>query len=96
MIDIKGDLPNLLLSFPTFDAAAVEPWIDGTVRPGDARSRERIAHDLALERKTALESWGIGEGELRQHHDGHCVRLTRSASVCRRPTHHTPALPSAR
>src|ERR1700748_2398934 len=26
-IDVKGDLPNLLLSFPDFEPAAHEPWV---------------------------------------------------------------------
>jgi hypothetical protein len=26
VIDVEGDLPNLLLSFPTTDAAAFLPW----------------------------------------------------------------------
>src|SRR3954447_9492902 len=28
VIDVKGDLPNLLLALPTFDPAALEPWLD--------------------------------------------------------------------
>src|SRR5512147_1306724 len=28
MIDVKGDLPNLLLSFPRFDPSDLIPWIE--------------------------------------------------------------------
>jgi hypothetical protein len=28
MIDVKGDLPNLLLAFPGFASALVEPWVE--------------------------------------------------------------------
>src|SRR3954470_392982 len=28
VIDVKGDLPNLLLAFPDFEAARLEPWIE--------------------------------------------------------------------
>jgi DNA helicase HerA-like ATPase len=37
MIDIKGDLPNLLLSFPDLTASHLVPWV--TEAPGDNRSR---------------------------------------------------------
>src|SRR3954469_2966430 len=32
-IDVQGDLPNLLLSFPTFDAAAIRPWAASMALP---------------------------------------------------------------
>ena len=28
VIDVKGDLPNLLLAFPTFDPGVVRPWVE--------------------------------------------------------------------
>jgi Bacterial protein of unknown function (DUF853) len=33
MIDVKGDLPNLLLAFPDFAPTWVEPWLDAGVHP---------------------------------------------------------------
>jgi hypothetical protein len=40
VIDVKSDLPNLLLSFPSFDPALLAPWIEGAGSPSavDARS----------------------------------------------------------
>jgi DNA helicase HerA-like ATPase len=29
MIDVKGDLPNLLLSFPSYQPELFEPWAEG-------------------------------------------------------------------
>src|SRR5687767_7655218 len=34
MIDVKGDLPNLLLAFPTLSADAFLPWLQGNLSPG--------------------------------------------------------------
>jgi hypothetical protein len=62
MIDVKGDLPNLLLAFPSFRAEAIEPWVEPG--PGDARSRGEIAAALSEERRTGLSAWGLGEAEL--------------------------------
>src|SRR5512140_2813050 len=28
IIDVKGDLPNLLLTFPSFDPGLLEPWVE--------------------------------------------------------------------
>ncbi len=28
VLDIKGDLPNLALAFPSFDPAPLAPWVD--------------------------------------------------------------------
>src|SRR4051794_33052277 len=39
VIDVKGDLPNLLLSFPNFDPAVLEPWIE---RDRDDMTKEEI------------------------------------------------------
>src|SRR6478609_430919 len=61
MIDVKGDLPNLLLNFPTFAASAFLPWMGDAIRPGDPRAPEEVAEQLALDRRNALSSWQIGE-----------------------------------
>src|ERR1700712_5475296 len=58
-IDVKGDLPNLLLSFPSFDAAALRPWAAAMAAPNDARGPDEIAAELVAERKTSLAAWGI-------------------------------------
>lgn len=28
IVDVKGDLPNLALAFPSFDAACMTPWLE--------------------------------------------------------------------
>ncbi len=62
MIDVKGDLPNLLLSLPDFTGPTLEPWID--VGPNDARSVQELAASLAQERRDKLARWSIAEPEL--------------------------------
>lgn len=64
VIDVKGDLPNLLLAFPSFAATEFHPWIDASRSPSDDRSSEQIAQELARERAEGLTAWGIGEQEL--------------------------------
>ncbi|HEY3497822.1 MAG TPA: helicase HerA-like domain-containing protein [Polyangiaceae bacterium] len=78
MIDVKGDLPNLLLAFPTFSAQTLEPWVEPG--PGDARSRQELAEALAHERKTGLSAWGIDEPALARFHQTIAVRVITPGS----------------
>jgi len=43
VIDVKGDLPNLLLAFPDFDPGRFQPWVEGCSPPGDERSPAEYA-----------------------------------------------------
>src|SRR3954453_9746063 len=53
-VDVKGDLPNLLLSFPSFGVESITPWVSAMAGPHDARSEEEIAVSLAADRRTGL------------------------------------------
>src|SRR5262245_44077117 len=53
MIDVKGDLPNLLLAFPTLEAKEFAPWLEGHAPP-DAPPPANLAAELAGERRTEL------------------------------------------
>jgi hypothetical protein len=64
VIDIKGDLPNLLLRFPTFSPDALLSWARACARPGDRRSDQQLAAALGAEREAALLRWGITEQVL--------------------------------
>lgn len=63
-IDVKGDLPNLLLAFPSFATDLLIPWASASAAPGDERSSKILAAELAEERRRGLESWRIGEADL--------------------------------
>jgi hypothetical protein len=65
VVDVKGDLPNLLLSFPRFDPVDLVPWVESAVS-GDDKPIERVANELNALRKNSLAAWSIGEGELEQ------------------------------
>lgn len=64
VVDVKGDLPNLLLAFPDFAPNRLEDWVDGereSMTPLDLAER---AGELARKRREALAEWQIGEAEL--------------------------------
>lgn len=75
MIDVKGDLPNLLLRFPTFAPEAILPWVDGgfdggfdggleSTEPTHKAEVAATAARLAEERRVGLSSYGVNEPEL--------------------------------
>jgi len=64
MIDVKGDLPNLLLSFPRFDPTDLLPWVEPAASSED-KPVEQVAQELNEARRQSLEAWSIGEAELK-------------------------------
>jgi DNA helicase HerA-like ATPase len=87
IIDVKGDLPNLLLSFPSFDPVALEPWVEASAEGSDSKSEAELAQDLAAERRAALEPWGIGETELARFSARTSVRVLTPGSTAGEPLH---------
>ncbi len=80
MIDVKGDLPDLLLNFPSFDASALLPWVGAVTEPGDERAPADIAQAIADKRRAALTAWGIAEKDLRAFHRKTYVRVITPGS----------------
>ena len=72
---LKGDLPNLLLAFPDFEARSLVPWVEPG--PGDRGpdGRDRLASKLADARRVGLEAWGIGLAELADYNARTHVRV---------------------
>jgi hypothetical protein len=57
MIDVKGDLPNLLLRFPQLTPEALVPWVEGHADPSDTRTPlERAAAHADSHAKGLLAS----------------------------------------
>jgi len=48
VIDVKGDLPNLFLSFPTFAPEQFMPWIDGCQGCSDSTHEHMNCHSLGV------------------------------------------------
>ena len=87
MIDVKGDLPDLLCAFPSFDAEWIEPWAEAITEPGDERAPAEVAAAVAGEREKALRAWGIGEKDLRALYDSVAVRVITPGSSAGEPLH---------
>lgn len=87
VIDVKGDLPNLLLAFPDFQAKPLEAWVE---RDGDGMSDEAVAaraREVAGKRRQLLGEWGIGEAELGAYVQGTSVRVLTPGGTAGEPLH---------
>jgi len=87
VIDVKGDLPNLLLAFPDLAPARLEPWLE---REQDSTSPEQIAAralELTEQRRAALAEHGIGEPELRAYSESVEVRVLTPGGSAGEPLH---------
>jgi hypothetical protein len=78
MIDVKGDLPNLLLAFPDLTGPTLEPWVD--VGPNDVRSVQELATAAARERREQLAHWAIAEPELAAYRTATAFRVITPGS----------------
>jgi hypothetical protein len=64
VVDIKGDLPNLALAFPSFDEAAITPWVEPAPRDEDGIADPPLVRDAVEARRAGLRVAGLGEREL--------------------------------
>jgi hypothetical protein len=87
VIDVKGDLPNLLLTFPSFDPTLLEPWVE---REREDMSQEEVAAkaaELCERRRSALAEWQIGEPELAAYTAATSVRVLTPGGSAGEPLH---------
>src|SRR5690606_5644531 len=70
------------------------PWVEPS--PGDPRTREELALDRAVERRQALQAWGIGEPELQAFSESVALRVITPGSTAGEPLHVLSSLEHAR
>jgi hypothetical protein len=64
VLDPKGDMTNLLLTFPDLAPADFEPWVDEAEARREDKTVEELATDTAQLWKSGLESWGLGGDQI--------------------------------
>lgn len=87
VIDVKGDLPNLLLHFPDFSASHFEPWLEHEREDESAEARQGRARELAARQEKALAEWGITGTELADFHASVDVRVLTPGGSAGQPLH---------
>jgi hypothetical protein len=87
MIDVKGDLPDLLLAFPSFSPEEFVPWVDNVLEPGDDRTPLDVATTLASERERGLRAWSVQEQDLADFREATSIRVITPGSTAGEPLH---------
>lgn len=64
MIDIKGDLPNLLLAFPNLAAEEFEPWLDEAGMRRAGHTKQEAAEGAARAWAQKLADWQLGPSDV--------------------------------
>ncbi len=75
VIDPKGDMSNLLLSFPDFKAEDFAPWIDPAEAAQAGQSPEEFAAKVANDWKTGLESSDITADRVREYKEKSIINV---------------------
>lgn len=77
MIEVKGDLPNLMHALPTLASDALAPWVEPAANDADGIADAPLVEAAADARRHGLASWGIGEDEQRDLADRPSDRSSR-------------------
>jgi hypothetical protein len=91
MIDIKGDLPNLLLTFPNLSAEEFAPWVEQTTHPDDP-SHQAAAQELAQTWARRLADWQLGPADVAELRARVAPRLFTPGMMAGEPLHILSAL----
>jgi hypothetical protein len=90
VIDLKGDMVNLLLNFPDFDPESYAPWLPADDVEG--RDRMEVAREQAELWRNGLEGSGLGPRDLEAAKNGVEWRLLTPGVASVAPLDILPAL----
>lgn len=85
VIDPKGDISNLLLTFPNLSPEEFRPWIDEGQASREGVSPEVFATNEAEKWKAGLKEWGQDGARIRKMRDTVDLRVYTPGSTSGRP-----------
>jgi hypothetical protein len=92
LIDVKGDLANLALAFPTFDVDTMAPWVEADAGDEDGVADPPVVAKAVEHRRAGLASWSIDEAALARYAESVHVRVITPGSHAGEPLHLLSAL----
>ena len=69
VIDPKGDMANLALTFPDLEPASFRPWVDESQAQRDGITVEQLAEKAATTWREGLAAQGVGSERIQQLRD---------------------------
>ncbi|UCG41101.1 MAG: ATP-binding protein, partial [Acidimicrobiia bacterium] len=85
VIDPKGDMGNLALTFPDFAPEDFAPWIDASAGAAEGKNPIQQAADAASRWEDGLQGWGLGSSDVRALRDGSDVTVYTPGSTAGTP-----------
>ncbi len=85
IVDPKGDLGNLMLTFPELAPADFLPWVEEEAAARQGISRQQLAEAEARKWRDGLASWGEGPERIRRLRAAAEVTLYTPGSTAGRP-----------
>ncbi len=85
VIDPKGDMGNLLLTFPDLAADDFLPWVDDRRAEQQGMSRQQLARQAAATWREGLRAWGQDGDRIRRMRDAADFALYTPGSSAGRP-----------
>ncbi|AUX33553.1 uncharacterized protein SOCE836_057130 [Sorangium cellulosum] len=92
MVDVKGDLPNLLFTFPELSPVEFEPWVDPAAAARDGRGTADVAAELAARWRAGLAGSGLGPADVAALRARMAPRLLTPGTTAGEPIHVLSAL----
>ncbi|MBN8612107.1 MAG: ATP-binding protein [Deltaproteobacteria bacterium] len=92
LLDVKGDLANLKLAFPSYDAKHLASWVEAARGDEDGVADVALVDEVAAERRMQLMQWGISEDDLARYCESTHVRVITPGSDAGEPLHLLSAL----
>lgn len=86
MIDVKGDLPNLLLTFPNLSPSEFAPWFDHTAARS-VHSVEQLAQQAAHNWRQYLQEWQLGPTDVAALRNCMAPRVLTPGTTAGEPLH---------
>lgn len=90
VVDLKGDMVNLLLTFPRLSAEEFAPWLPADAVAG--RDRAAVAAEQAAAWRAGLERSGLGPEDVAAVRDGVAWQLLTPGVAAGAPVNILPAL----
>ena len=81
ILDPKGDMTNLLLTFPDLAPGDFRPWIDETAAARSGRSPDDEAESVARTWRDGLAAWGLDGGDIRALRDASAMTIYTPGST---------------
>ena len=90
VVDPKGDLGNLFLTFPKLSPEEFEPWIDPAEATRKGLTPERFAAETAKKWREGLAAWDQGPARVRRMGDPSWKPSVSSARAATSPARSSP------